>query len=108
MTKDYQIGFGSFSDKPMVPFAMEKSRYKELRKPTPYAFQHHLDLTTDVKEFERIIRDIDPKKQMPANVDSPESGLDAMAQAMLCNEVVGWRKNDKVRYSKPLHKICTP
>ena len=26
LTPDYQIGFGSFSDKAMVPFAMEKSR----------------------------------------------------------------------------------
>ena len=27
LTPDFQIGFGSFSDKAMVPFSMEKSRY---------------------------------------------------------------------------------
>ena len=29
---------------------------------------------------------------MPSNVDSPESGLDAMAQAMLCTDIIGWRQ----------------
>ena len=33
---------------------------------------------------------------MPGNVDSPEAGVDAMAQAMLCDSVVGWR-GGKVR-----------
>ena len=97
----YRIGFGSFSDKAMVPFAMEKSRYQNYKiygksqpKPTPYSFQHHLDLTDNVAEFTNLIKNIDKDKDMPSNVDSPESGLDAMAQAMLCPNIVKWRSDD--------------
>ena len=90
----YRIGFGSFSDKAMVPFAMEKSRYNDLGKPTPYSFQYHLDLTDDVDRFKNLIKNIDQDKDMPRNVDSPESGLDAMAQAMLCPDIVKWRLDD--------------
>ena len=98
----YRIGFGSFSDKAMVPFAMEKSRYSNWKlqdgrsqpKPTPYSFQHHLDLTDNVAEFTNEIKNIDKDKGMPSNVDSPESGLDAMAQAMLCPDIVKWRLDD--------------
>ena len=94
----YRIGFGSFSDKAMVPFAMEKSRYQAGNangfRPTPYSFQHHLDLTDDVKRFTNLIKNIDEDKGMPSNVDSPESGLDAMAQAMLCPNIVKWGSDD--------------
>jgi hypothetical protein len=31
--------------------------------------------------------------KLARNVDSPESGLDAIAQAMLCEDVIGWRNN---------------
>ena len=85
----------------MVPFAMEKSQYpnwkikgKSEPKPTPYSFQHHLDLTDDVARFTNLIKNIDEDKGMPSNVDSPESGLDAMAQAMLCPDIVKWRSDD--------------
>ena len=94
----YRIGFGSFIDKAMVPFAMEKSRYQAGNangfRPTPYSFQHHLDLTDDVDRFKNLIKNIDKVKDMPKNVDSPESGLDAMAQAMLCPNIVKWGSDD--------------
>ena len=90
----YRIGFGSFIDKAMVPFAMEKSRYQAQKRPTPYSFQHHLDLTDDVKRFTNLIKNIDKDKDMASNVDSPESGLDAMAQAMLCPNIVKWGSDD--------------
>ena len=28
-----------------------------------------------------------------SNIDAPEAGLDAMAQAVICDESVGWRDN---------------
>ena len=62
--------------------------------PTPYSFQHHLSLTKNVAQFQGKIRSINSTYDMPSNVDSPESGLDAMAQAMLCPDVVGWRNGD--------------
>ena len=57
---------------------------KEHFRPTPYAFRHYFSLSDDINEFQTIIEGIEPSKSMPANIDSPESGLDAMAQAMLC------------------------
>ena len=53
-------------------------------RPTPYAFRHYFSLSDNINEFQTIIEGIEPTKSMPANIDSPESGLDAMAQAMLC------------------------
>ena len=53
-------------------------------RPTPYAFRHYFSLSDNINEFQTIIEGIEPNKSMPANIDSPESGLDAMAQAMLC------------------------
>ena len=28
-----------------------------------------------------------------SNIDSPESGLDALAQISICDDVIGWREN---------------
>lgn len=39
LTKDYQLGFGSFSDKPTAPFSYGSR--KTLRSP-PYSFQHQV------------------------------------------------------------------
>lgn len=30
---------------------------------------------------------------MSGNLDSPEGGLDALMQVMVCNEEIGWRQN---------------
>ena len=57
---------------------------KERFRPTPYAFRHYFSLSDNISKFQTIIEGIEPNKAMPANIDSPESGLDAMAQAMLC------------------------
>ena len=56
-------------------------------RPTPYAFRHYFSLSDDINKFQTIIKGIEPNESMPANIDSPESGLDAMAQAMLCKGI---------------------
>ena len=56
-------------------------------RPTPYAFRHYFSLSDNINKFQTIIEGIEPNKSMPANIDSPESGLDAMAQAMLCKGI---------------------
>ena len=38
---------------------------------------------------------------MVKNVDDPEANFDALAQAMLCKEIVGWRSTEKV----PIRKV---
>lgn len=63
----------------------------------PYAFRHEMDLTRNVTKFEEAVKDL----TLIANVDSPESGLDAIAQALLCDEgesnIIGWRTDKQVQ-----------
>ena len=91
LTEDYQLGFGSFSDKPTPPFSSETSYYlndKNRNQPPPYSFHHQLSMTKDVNRFKSGVS----SSRLAANVDSPESGLDALMQVITCeNNVIGWR-----------------
>ena len=66
-------------------------------KNAPYAFRHEMDLTDNVTEFKEAVKNL----KLIANVDSPESGLDAIAQALLCDEdptnIMGWRTDEHVQ-----------
>ena len=96
MTEDAQFGIGGYTDKPIVPFANEPQEAKDgdtddkkdHRK--VFAFQHHLSITDNEDELEKAIEDITLVK----NVDDPEANFDALAQAMLCEDIVGWRGDD--------------
>ena len=63
------------------------------KKNPPYAFKHEMDLTNDTEEFKKAVENLTPIN----NVDSPESGLDAIAQALLCDgqdgqeNIANWR-----------------
>ena len=57
----------------------ELSYYTGTRK-APYAFHHIQNLTGDADEFIRLVQAQDTR----GNVDSPESGMDAMMQAIVC------------------------
>ena len=89
LTPDYKIGFGSFSDKPITPFSSKKETYAMDK--VPYPFKHHMDLTDDVEAFKQKVSETN----LTNNVDGPESGLDAMAQAMLCGTLIGWRNDSR-------------
>lgn len=56
----------------------------------PQAYQHRMRLTRDISKFKEAVS----LSKLSRNVDSPESGLDAIAQAMTCNNLTGWRGND--------------
>ena len=51
----------------------------------PYAFRQYLPLTDNITIFQKLVASID-NKTMPSNVDSPESGLDGIAQAQYTQE----------------------
>ena len=89
LTSDFQLGFGSFSDKPTIPFSKEPKDLKDDGKPIPYAFKNHMKLTKDKNRFKNAISNT----TLVSNIDSPESGLDAVAQAVLCSSTIGWRNN---------------
>lgn len=53
----------------------------------PFSFHHVLSLTGDAKAFEREVG----RQSVSGNLDSPEGGFDAILQAALCQEQIGWR-----------------
>ena len=61
----------------------ELSYYTGTRK-APYAFHHIQNLTGDADEFIRLVQAQDTR----GNVDSPESGMDAMMQAIVCEGIL--------------------
>ncbi|QQP49408.1 Integrin beta [Caligus rogercresseyi] len=90
LSSSFKIGFGSFSDKLVPPFGMTK-KYSDSRGYLPsYGYRHQMSLGTNVKEFRERVFQAD----LAGNVDSPESGLEALSQAILCEEEVGWTPGD--------------
>ena len=93
LTSDFRLGFGSYNDKPTFPFSKEIDSYTKDEKNPPYAFKHEMNLTTDTEAFKKAVKTLKPFN----NVDSPESGLDAIAQALLCDgqdgqeNIINWR-----------------
>ena len=60
-------------------FSAELSYYTGNRK-APYAYHHNQHLTNDSAEFKRRVNELETR----GNVDSPESGMDALMQAIVC------------------------
>ncbi|NXB62153.1 ITB2 protein, partial [Struthidea cinerea] len=93
-THSRRIGFGSFVDKTVLPFV--NTHPEKLQNPCPnkdekcqppFAFKHILSLTDNAKQFENEVG----KQFISGNLDAPEGGLDAMMQAAVCGDLIGWR-----------------
>lgn len=94
LTKKFTIGFGSFVDKVMMPFA--ETSPDKINTPCPnctraYAFKNNMPLDTDEKIFTQRVEEAD----ISGNLDSPEGGFDALMQAMVCKEEIGWRQQSR-------------
>ncbi|XP_062907767.1 integrin beta-2-like [Mobula hypostoma] len=94
VTKSIKIGFGSFVDKRVLPFV--NTHKEKMKNPCPdknekcqppFDFRHVLDLTDDANVFSQEVG----KQSISGNLDPPEAGLDAMMQAAVCGERIGWR-----------------
>ena len=71
LTKDFRIGFGTFSEKPRIPFSQAaKSASKDH---IPYAFHHQMDLKNDTTMFNDTLAD--KLQDLQENIDNPESGI---------------------------------
>ncbi|XP_064899484.1 integrin beta-7 isoform X2 [Columba livia] len=89
-----RIGFGSFVDKPVLPYV--STAPAKLRSPCPgrgepcdppRAFRHLLPLTGDPELFaQRVAR-----QRVSGNLDAAEGGFDAIVQVAQCQERIGWR-----------------
>ncbi|KAK2840252.1 hypothetical protein Q5P01_013992 [Channa striata] len=97
LTSNFRLGFGSFVDKNMSPFSYTAPKYQENPcngyklfpncVPT-FGFRHILPLTDKVDRFNEEVQ----KQMVSRNRDAPEGGFDAILQAAVCKEKIGWRK----------------
>ncbi|XP_041366315.1 integrin beta-PS-like [Gigantopelta aegis] len=92
---NYQMGFGYFQDKVIMPFTSTVPA--ALQNPCilvgktcapPFGYRHRLPLTTDLNSFIKAIEG----SNVTGNMDVPEGGLDAIMQAVACESEVGWRE----------------
>ncbi|XP_076131424.1 integrin beta-7-like isoform X1 [Alosa pseudoharengus] len=93
-TSDRHIGFGSFVDKVALPYVSQQ--HSRLANPCPsrlekcqpaFSFRNILPLTNQAKRFKEEVS----KQNISGNLDSPEAGLDAIMQAAVCRNEIGWR-----------------
>ncbi|XP_072391431.1 integrin beta-PS-like [Diabrotica undecimpunctata] len=102
ITKKFRLGFGSFIDKRDLPFVStvpskleapcETEGKVKLKCASPYSFKHVVSLTQDDQKFVQEVK----LANVSGNLDSPEGGLDALMQAMVCKDKIGWR--DQARH----------
>ncbi|XP_071371827.1 integrin beta-6 [Centroberyx affinis] len=99
LTSKFRLGFGSFVEKPMLPFIKiteedlaNPCRGVDSDCPPTFGYRHGLSLTSSTDKFNQIIS----KQRVSANIDLLECGFDAIMQAVVCGDKIGWR-NDSMR-----------
>lgn len=94
-TSKLQMGFGAFVDKTSYPYRIEYPA-GSIQNPcigisdqcqAHFGFKNVLSLTEEVYRFTEEVG----KQKVSKNRDSPEGGFDAIIQAMVCKEKIGWR-----------------
>ncbi|GBP33667.1 Integrin beta-3 [Eumeta japonica] len=89
-TNNVKLGIGSFVEKPAMPYSMP---FHEA-----YSFRNDLTLTKNPDSFKDGIERI----SFGSNWDIPEATFDALMQAMVCTELIGWRN-----ISRRIIVVCT-
>ncbi|XP_029879024.1 integrin beta-3 [Aquila chrysaetos chrysaetos] len=97
LTSNLRIGFGAFVDKPISPYmyisppeAVTNPCYEIGETCLPmFGYKHVLSLTDEVTRFNEEVR----KQSVSRNRDAPEGGFDAIIQATVCDEKIGWRND---------------
>ncbi|XP_035516781.1 integrin beta-4 [Morone saxatilis] len=92
LSNDFTIGFGKFVDKVIEP--QTDMRPSKLAQPwpnsdPPFSFQNVIKLTTNLDFFNSELQ----KERISGNLDAPEGGFDAILQAAVCGDRIGWRDN---------------
>ncbi|KAM7382127.1 hypothetical protein PAMA_012816 [Pampus argenteus] len=90
LSDDYTIGFGKFVDKVIEP--QTDMRPSKLAQPwpdsdPPFSFQNVIRLTNDLNFFNSELQN----EKISGNLDAPEGGFDAILQAAVCEDKIGWR-----------------
>ncbi|XP_016984772.1 integrin beta-PS isoform X1 [Drosophila rhopaloa] len=91
ITSNFQIGFGSFVDKVLMPYV--STIKKKLLNPcdnctAPYGYHNHMQLSRNTTSFSREVK----SAKVSGNLDAPEGGFDAIMQAIACRQQIGWRE----------------
>ncbi|XP_072028694.1 integrin beta-1-like [Amphiura filiformis] len=95
---DLHLGFGSFVDKPVLPFITSQDTCERdaccpgpLGCELPYSFKNHLPLTNETGKFSSLVAGAN----VSTGLDAPEGGLDALNQVAVCAEQIGWRNRSR-------------
>ena len=100
LTSQFQVGFGTFVDKTTAPFSAPialRLGFNESGQPSacsanlcsrPVSYEHVVNLTNSSDLFDQSVQNL----IISTSSDVPEGTLDAMMQAVVCTEVVGWRE----------------
>uniref|UniRef100_A0A8C3AUJ0 Integrin beta n=1 Tax=Cyclopterus lumpus TaxID=8103 RepID=A0A8C3AUJ0_CYCLU len=92
LSDDPTIGFGKFVDKVTDP--QTDMRQAKLKQPwpnsdPPFSFQNVIPLMNNTDSFIRKLQ----KEKISGNLDAPEGGFDAILQAAVCVDKIGWRSS---------------
>ncbi|KAM9347359.1 integrin beta-2 [Symphorus nematophorus] len=92
-----KIGFGAFVDKTVLPYT--NTNPEKLKRPcdeddgdqcqAAFGYRHVLSMTENVADFKSKVTE----QYISGNLDSPEGSLDAMMQAAVCGDKIGWRNS---------------
>nr|XP_012150968.1 PREDICTED: integrin beta-nu isoform X1 [Megachile rotundata]XP_012150969.1 PREDICTED: integrin beta-nu isoform X1 [Megachile rotundata] len=93
ITSNFRLGFGSYADKPLMPFIFPGHENNPCQSERTvcaplYDFQHRLKLTNNIYQFTKEVNE----SQVTGNVDNLEGALDGIVQAILCKQQVGWEQ----------------
>ncbi|XP_058826948.1 integrin beta-PS isoform X2 [Topomyia yanbarensis] len=91
ITSNFRLGFGSFVDKVLMPYVSTVP--KNLREPcpqcaAPYGYHNLMPLSMDTYRFTEEVQ----RAAVSGNLDAPEGGFDAIMQAVVCRDQIGWRE----------------
>lgn len=56
-----------------------------------YGFRHHLSLDRNTSQFVDRVK----SSQVSGNLDNAEGGLDALLQAVVCKDNIGWSRDSR-------------
>ncbi|XP_055910007.1 integrin beta-PS [Eupeodes corollae] len=90
ITSNFKLGFGSFVDKVLMPYV--STIPSKLAEPcqgckAPYGYRNHMTLNVDTRKFSEEVHNA----SVSGNLDAPEGGFDAIMQAIVCRDRIGWR-----------------
>ena len=91
VSSSFKIGFGAFVDKPILPFTSNRQLLYVPVAAIPFGYEHIVSLTNSSDLFNSTLQDI----EISTNVDNPEGTLDAMLQAVVCDDVIEWREDSR-------------